>query len=59
MKKRKQAIKIQKASKSMQALVKAKARRDPLYDIGKIAVKTGIKDFARKHDTYLHFSISR
>jgi len=34
--------------------VKVKKQKDPLWDLKKIAVETGIKDLAEHHDHYLY-----
>ena len=34
--------------------VKVKKGKDPLFDLGSIAVETGIKDLAENHDYYLY-----
>ena len=34
--------------------VKVKKQKDPLWDLKKIAVETGIKDLAEHHDQYLY-----
>ena len=45
---------LKKCIRKSKKKVKTKKDRDPLYDLGSIAVKTGIKDLAENHDYYLY-----
>lgn len=45
---------LKKGIRESKRKVKTKKDRDPLYDLGSIAVETGIKDLAENHDYYLY-----
>jgi hypothetical protein len=40
--------------KKIRKKVRVKKGKDPLFDLRKIAVETGIKDLAEHHDHYLY-----
>ncbi len=45
---------LKEGMKGSRKKVKVKKGKDPLFDLRKIAVETGIKDLAEHHDHYLY-----
>jgi len=45
---------LKTAMKESRKKVRVKKGKDPLFDLRKVAVETGIKDLAEHHDHYLY-----
>ena len=45
---------LKSGMKKSKKRVEVKQGKDPLFDLGSVAVETGIKDLAENHDHYLY-----